>query len=99
MQRISKGEKVKKVYKDYEMAVKIHNASFENDDIKGEYITRLEKGNEKVVDIYNELFNIKPEKKTHEKKMISKAEVEKIVKAVKNNSMSIDEAIRLIQEM
>lgn len=99
MERIAKGEKVKKAYKDYEMAVKIHNASFENDDIKGEYITRIEKGSEKIEDIYNELFNIKPEKKSHDKKMIPKKEIERIFKAIKDGHITVDEAIKKIQEM
>ena len=99
MDRISKGEKVKRAYKDYEMAVKIHNASFEDDEIRKEYATRIEKGNENIEDIYKEVFNIKEEKKPHEQQRISKKEVIKILKEVISGQITAQQALKQIENL
>ena len=99
MDRIAKGEKVKRAYKDYEMAVKIHNASYEDDEIRKEYATRIEKGNENIEDIYNEFFNIKKEKKSHEQQRVSKKEVVKILKEVISGRITAQQALRQIENL
>ncbi|MBR0420820.1 MAG: ParB N-terminal domain-containing protein [Erysipelotrichaceae bacterium] len=99
MDRISKGEKVKRAYKDYKMAVKIHNASFENDEIRKEYATRIEKGNENIEDIYNEAFNIKKEKKIHEQQLISKRKVVRLLNDVINGKITSQEALKQIESL
>ena len=99
MDRIAKGEKVKRAYKDYEMAVKIHNASYEDDEIRKEYATRIEKGNENIEDIYNEFFNIKKEKKSHEQQRVSKKEVVKILREVISGRITAQQALRQIENL
>ena len=99
MDRISKGEKVKKVHKDYEMAVKIHNAPFEDDEIRKEYMTRIEKGNESIEDIYSEFFNIKKDKKSHEAQKISKTEAIKIVRGIIEGKISAQQALKQIEKL
>jgi len=99
MDRITKGEKVKKAHRDYEMAVKIHNAPFEDDEIRKEYTTRIEKGNENIEDIYNEFFNIKKESKSHEQQRVSKKEVVRILKEVISGNISAQQALKQIEKL
>ena len=98
MKRLNDGEGVKPVFNDFTMAVKIHESQFEDNEIKQEYHTRMEKGNEPMIDIYNEFFNIKKPKKVADKK-ISKSKVEEILSNVKNRKINIDEAIKLIKKL
>ena len=97
--RIAKGEKVNKVYRDYKMAVKIHNASFEDDEIRKEYATRIEKGSEKIEEIYNELFNIKKEPRSHKLQKVSKTEVVRILKDIINGKISAQQALNQIENL
>lgn len=98
MKRLDDGEGVKPVFNDFAMAVKIHESQFEDNEIKQEYHTRMEKGSEPMIDIYNEFFNIKKTKKVVDKK-ISKSKVEEILNNIKNRKIDIDEAIKLIKKL
>lgn len=95
MRRIDDGEPIGPVFKDFEMAIKIHNGEFEKEE-KQEYHDRLEKGDEKVVDVYNEAFNIK-QAETVAKKDINKY-VLKLLNDIKSGSLSVDDAINNFNE-
>lgn len=93
MKRIEDGEKVKTVFNDFKMASEIHNSSKIDDVEKAEYETRIEKGNEKIIDIYNEANNIK----TIEQQPM-KDYFKNLLTDIKNNKISVDEAIKLFEK-
>lgn len=59
MKRIENGEKVKTVFNDFKMSSEIHNNNQLDEVEKNEYEARIEMGNKKIIDIYNETNNIK----------------------------------------
>lgn len=93
---IDRGIPVKKVFKNYQMAVKIHKHKFETKDVEKEYATRIEKGTEDIKDIYNEVFNIKP--KEEQKREFTKRIAEEILLKVKAGKLTINEAILQIRK-
>ena len=97
LQRIKNGEPVRRVYDDFNMAVAIHEANFEDVNIKKEYHNRIEKSDEPIEDIYNELFDIKKKKKALAKNTVPKSFVEKLLNEVKENKLTIDNAIKKLQ--
>ena len=98
MKRLNEGEGVFTIFNDFTMATKIHEYQFEDNEIKQEYHTRMEKSDEPIIDIFNELFNIKKTKKSEDKK-ISKAKVEQILSDVKNKKITIEDAIKAIERL
>jgi len=100
LERLYNGEKVNTVFSDFNMAVKVHEGVFEDNDIKQEYHTRMEKSDEPMINIYNEYFNIKSNK--HEKKIsnkVDKSKVEELLLDIKNKKISIDDAIKKLRKM
>lgn len=101
IERIENGEKFRSVYNDYIMASKLHHENYENNDIKEEYTTRIEKGNEPIIDIYNEFYNIKstvkivPEKTL---KQINRNDVINILLKIKKGNITIEEAIKEVNK-
>lgn len=98
LERLYNGDSVRGVFDDFTMAIKIHESQFEDNEIRQEYHTRMEKGNEPLIDIYNEYFNIKETNKQKDKK-ISKAKVEAILVDLKNNKIDISKALELIKKL
>lgn len=102
IKRINNNEGINPVYKDFKMALEVYKKiQSEEKDIKQEYLDRMEKSDEHMVDIYNEVFNIKPVKKekvTAEKK-VAVSKVEALLLAIKNNEISIDNAIKQLKKM
>lgn len=98
MDRLKNGERVKTVYNDFVMACKVHNNNFEEQSFKDEYDTRMLKGNEKIVDIYNECFNIKPKEKVATKK-INKNEVVNLIKKIYSQNLTEEQALGMLNEI
>lgn len=99
MDRLSKGEGVNAVCSDFNMAVKVHEGNFEDNEIKQEYHTRMEKSDEPMVEIYNEFFNIKPSKKVHAATAkLPKDFVEQLLNDIKDKKISIDDAIKKVRK-
>lgn len=98
LERLYNGDSVRGVFDDFTMAIKIHESQFEDNEIRQEYHTRMEKGNEPLINIYNEYFNIKETNKQKDKK-ISKAKVEAILVDLKNNKIDISKALELIKKL
>lgn len=103
LERLSKGDGVNTVYSDFGMAVRIHESNFENNDIKQEYHTRMEKSDEPIIDIYNEFFNIKSEKEIKSENKtgfkLSKSSVLEMLEKIKNKKISIQEAISIVENI
>lgn len=93
MKRIEDGEKVKSVFNDFKMACEIHNSNQLDDVEKAEYEARIEKGNEKIINIYNEANNIKTSEKVPMKNYFKN-----LLTDIKNNKISVDEAIKLFEK-
>ena len=97
--RLYGGEKVNTVFNDFNMAVKVHEGNFEDNEIKQEYHTRMEKSDEPMVEIYNEFFNIKPSKKVHAAiTKLPKDFVEQLLNDIKDKKISIDDAIKKVRK-
>ena len=102
IKRIESNEKVKTVYNDYMMAAKLHKAKYDTEDLKEEYATRMEKGTEPIIDIYNEFYDIKDYKKeSHAKKenKIPKEDVIKVIRDIAQGKITVYEALDKIEEM
>ena len=102
IKRIESNEKVKTVYTDYIMAAKLHNAEYETEDLKEEYTTRMEKGSEPMIDIYNEFYNITDYKKdSHAKKedKISKADVVQLINDIAQGKITALQALTKVKNM
>lgn len=87
--RLNEGQEITNIYKDFDMAIKIKNGNFEKAE-RQEYLDRLEKGDEKVIDIYSEAFNVK---NTSKQKENIKDYFRDLLNRVKKGSLSIDDAI------
>ena len=95
MKRIDDGESVKAVFDDFSKAVEIINYNFENREIKQEYMTRIEKGNEPITSIYNELFDIKQQDK---KRSYTSKELVDFIYAIDRGEITAKEVIKMIGE-
>nr|MBQ4458678.1 ParB N-terminal domain-containing protein [Clostridia bacterium] len=99
MKRIDAGDKVKTVYNDFVMAAEIYKTPTDDKRMKEEIITRLEKSDESVLDIYNEFFNIKNTGKERNHKKVSKSEVIEILQRVSSKRITLQKAIEMIQKL
>lgn len=101
MKRLIEKGNIKSIYKDFDMACKVKNADHETKDIEKEYLDRMEKSEEPMVDIYNECFNIRPakEKGQGREKKIAVTEVRSILYQIKDKKISIDEAIKMLSKI
>mgnify|MGYP004571088025 FL=1 len=94
MERIGNGEKVKTVFNDFKMACEIHNDNTLDEIEKHEYEIRIEKGSEKIIDIYNEAKNIKQvEVKTKRIEKEVADYFEALLIDIKNKKITPDKAI------
>ena len=95
--RLDKGEQLHTVFKDFKMALEIYkDIDSDNFDDKKRALTRIERGNEKIEDVYNEYFNKKPQKK--EKKTYKQKDVLNILMNVKSGKITIEEAIQEVKK-
>lgn len=95
MKRIDDGEPVKPVYEDFTKAIEIINYNFENREIKQEYMTRIEKSDEPITSIYNELFDIKQQEK---KRSYTNKELTDFIYAISRGEITAKEVIKMIEE-
>lgn len=93
MKRIEDGEKVKTVFNDFKMASEIHNNNQLDEVEKNEYEARIEMGNEKIIDIYNEANNIKLASKQP-----MKIYFRGLLEDIKCNKITVQEAINLFEK-
>ena len=98
VERLENKEKIKTVYNDYKMAIDIYNDDELETEEKREYITRIEKG-QNIKEVYNEAYNIKESANINQgnKKLIDT--FEKMLLDIKNNNLTIDEAINKVKNM
>lgn len=97
LQRIDNGEKVKTVFNDFKMACEIHNDNQLDEVEKNEYETRIEMGNENIVDVYNEAYNIRTQRRTKNKQNTEKY-FRELLENIKNNKIDINKAIEMFNE-
>lgn len=96
MKRIENEEKIRTVFDDFDMAVKIKDYNHESKNIRREYLTRIEKGNEPIKDIYDECFNIKPPVK---KSSFNKSYVLSFLEDAKIKGKTLEQIIEEISNM
>lgn len=99
MDRLNKNEGIKTVYKDFEMARKIKNGNFKSEDQKEEYLDRIEKSKEKIIDIYNDFFDIKKKEEKKKDPKVSYIKVKELFIQLKNKEITIDEAIKQVNKL
>ena len=94
MKRLENDEKVKTIYNDLKMASEIHNSKDLDAVEKREYETRIEKGTEPIIEIYNEAFNIKD--KNNDSKMIKS--FKNVLFDIRDNKITLEDAITNLEK-